>query len=197
MTNQPAMPSVLDETTENLERTTQIGPGHTSGAPVPPYEVTIRIEQPMLRRVLRELLDRYLGRKRYIAALIIGYALAVQLLRQHYNWLTWVLIGLLLVAVVVPMLLHSLMFRRWLRQYRAEHGDEARYRFDEHGIEVAAAVGDGQMPWPEFNRLLKLDDAWLLFTQHNAFTILPLQDLEPGLRTLITQKIEANEGEII
>lgn len=191
------MPSILDETTANQVRPSPVGPDHASDQPAPPYEVTIRIERPMLRRVLRELLNRYLGRKRYIAALVIGYALAVQLLRQHYNGITWALIVLLLVAVVVPMLLHSLMFRRWLREYQAEQGDEARYRFDEQGIEVATAAGNGQMPWPEFNRLLKLDDAWLLFTQQNAFTILPLHDLEPGLRTLITQKIEANEGEIV
>lgn len=192
------MSSVLDDTAAVPEQSAPPRSNQSGSGPHAPYEVTIRIETPMLRRVLRKLLDRYLGRKRYIAALIFGYAVIALFLEQDYSWYTWVAAGLLVVAVVVPMLLRSMMFYRWLRQYRAEQGDEARYRFDDTGIEVADAAGSGQMPWQEFNRLLKLDDAWLLFTRrNNAFTILPLRDLNPGLCDLITGKIEANEGEII
>lgn len=191
------MSSVLDDTAPIPEQSAPPRPSQSSGEPPIPYEITIRIEKPMLRRVLRELVNRYLGRKRYIMALIIGYAVIALLLEQDHSWYTWALAGLLVVAVVVPMLLHTITLRRWLRQYQAEQGDKAWYRFDDRGIEAVAATGKGQMPWREFNRLLKLNDAWLLFTNRNAFTILPLRDLDPGLRDLITGKIEANEGEII
>lgn len=168
-----------------------------SDEPPMPYEVTIRIEKPMLRRILHDLVNLYLGRKRYLAALIIGYAATALLLKGDYSWYTWVVVGLLVIAVLVPMLLHSMMLRRWLRQYRAEHGDAPWYRFDDDGVETVAAGGKGRIPWREFNSLVKLDDAWLLFTRDNAFTILPLGDLHPGLRDLITRRIEANDGEII
>ncbi|MDN5848388.1 MAG: YcxB family protein [Nitrococcus sp.] len=163
-----------------------------------PYEVTIRMEDPMLRRVLRVILNRYMGRKRYTVALIFGYAVIALLLLHNYSWYTWVLAGLLVVGAVVPILLHSMMFRRWFRQYRAEQGEEAQYRFDDTGIEVITTAGKDQLPWQEFSTLVKLEDVWLLFTRrNNAFTILPLRDLNPGLRDLITGKIEANEGEVI
>lgn len=192
------MPSFPDDTSTISEQATPSSMSQPNGGPPMPYEVTIRIEKPMLRRVLHDLLNRYLGRKRYIAALLFGYPVIALLLKQNYSWYTWVLVGLLMVAVVLPMLLRSMMFRRWFRQYRAEQGEKAQYRFDDNGIEVMTAAGTGQLPWQEFNRLLKLDDAWLLFTRrNNAFTILPLRDLNPGLRDLITGKIEANEGEII
>lgn len=190
------MSSVLDDTSPIPEQSAPTRSSQPGGAPPMPYEITIRIEKPMLRRVLRQLVNRYLGRKRYIMALIIGYAVVALLLEQDHSWYTWVLAGLLVVVVVVPMLLHSITLRRWLRQYQAEQGEEAWYRFDDDGIEAVVAAGKSQMPWQEFNRLLKLNDAWLLFTTCNAFTILPLRDLDPGLRDLITSKIEANEGEI-
>lgn len=191
------MSSVLDKTSPIPEQSALPRSSQCSGEPPTSYEITVRLEKPMLRRVLRELVNRYLGRKRYLMALILGYAVIAMLLERDYGWYTWVLAGLLVVAVVVPMFLHSMLLRRWLRQYQAEQGDEAWYRFDDGGIEAMAAEGKGQMPWREFNRLLKLDEAWLLFTNRNAFTILPTHDLDPGLRDLITGKIEANAGEII
>ncbi|MDN5869591.1 MAG: YcxB family protein [Nitrococcus sp.] len=163
-----------------------------------PYEITIRMEDPMLRRILRVILDRYMGRKRYTIALVFGYAVIALLLLQNYSWYTWVLAGLLVVGAVVPILLHSMMFRRWFRQYRAEQGEEAQYRFDDNGIEVITATGKHQQPWQEFSALVKLDDAWLLFTRRdNAFTILPVRDLNSSVRDLITGKIEANGGEVV
>lgn len=191
------MSSVLDDTAPIPEQNGAPARPRQSGGEPPSYEVTVRMEKPMLRRVLRELVKRYLGPKRYLLALVFGYAVIALLIERDYSWYTWVLAGLLVIAAVVPIFLHSMLLRRWLRQYQAEQGDEAWYRFDDNGIETVAAVGKGQLPWQEFNRLLKLKDAWLLFTHHNAFTVLPVCDLDPGLRDLITGKIEANEGEII
>lgn len=191
------MSSVVDDTATIPEQTPLSGSDQAGNEPPRSYEITVRIEKPMLRRVLRKLLNSYLGRKRYLAALLIGYAVTTLLLKQNYSWYTWVLVGLLVIVVVLPMLLRSLMFLRWLRAYQTEQGEAACYRFDDAGIEAQVASGQGQMPWQEFNRLLRLDEAWLLFTRGNAFTILPLRDLSPGLRELIMGKIEANEGEII
>ncbi|MCO6440962.1 MAG: YcxB family protein [Nitrococcus mobilis] len=191
------MSSVVDDTAAIPEYKPLSGSNQASSEPPRSYEITVRIEKPMLRRVLRKLLNSYLGRKRYVAALVFGYAVTTLLLKQNYSWYTWVLAGLLIIVVVLPMLLRSLMFLRWLRAYQAEQGEAACYRFDDEGIEARVANGQGQMPWQEFNRLLRLDEAWLLFTRGNAFTILPLRDLSPGLRELIMGKIEANDGEII
>ena len=191
------MSSALDDRSAFPEPAAPARLSHSDGEPPMPYEVTVRIEKPMLRRILHDLVNLYLGRKRYLAALIIGYATFALLLKEDYSWYTWVLVALLVIAVLVPMLLHSMMLRRWLRQYRAEHGDAAWYRFDDDGIETVAAGNEGRMPWQEFNSLVKLDDAWLLFTRDNAFTILPLGDLQPGLCDLIVRRIEANEGDII
>lgn len=173
------------------------GSNPSDGEPSMPYELTVRIEKPMLRRILHDLLNLYLGRKRYLAALILGYAAIALLLKENYSWYTWVVVGLLVIAVLVPMLLHSMMLRRWLRQYRAQQGEAAWYRFDDEGIETVAAHGKDRLPWQEFNSLVKLNDAWLLFTRDNAFTILPLGDLHPSLRDLIVRRIEANDGDII
>src|SRR5690625_904171 len=114
-----AMSSVLDDTSPIPEQSAPPRPSRSGGEPPRSYEITIRIEKPMLRRVLRELVNRYLGRKRYLLALILGYAVIAMLLEHDHSWYTWALAGLLVVAVVVPMLLHSITQRRWLRQYQA------------------------------------------------------------------------------
>lgn len=192
------MSSVLDDSSSIPEQSEQPTSSQSGGEPPLPYEVTVRIEKPMLRRILHEVVNRYLGRKRYWLALIFGYAVATLLWRGDYSWYTWALIGLLIIAVIVPMFLHSMMLRRWLRQYQAEQGDEVCYRFDDEGIGAVTDAGEGRMAWQEFNRLLKLKEAWVLFArQDNAFTILPLRDLNSALCELITKKIEANEGEIV
>ncbi|MGD8430085.1 MAG: YcxB family protein [Ectothiorhodospiraceae bacterium] len=159
-------------------------------------EYAVSLGDDLLRATLRRFINRYIGWKFRAAAVVIAFAAALLLFQRDFSWYTWTLSALVVLSVVFLLLMHTVMFSLWVRQFRRIQDDSFTVRLDDNGIATRGANHGGSLEWRQINRVWRFPGAWLLFTASEHVTIVPTSGIDDSALDFIAGKVESNGGEV-
>jgi YcxB-like protein len=160
------------------------------------HEVTLRYNEPLLRRAVVCFWWRTVGPGYVIAQVILAACLVWLMLNGDRSWLSGALAMCFVMGIAVPVAVFVVHYRNSMRKFRAMGEPEATFTAGESSFSLASRLGSSTAPWSAITEVWQFPTFWLLFFSRAQFSTVPLADITPETKAFILERVEASGGKI-
>lgn len=160
------------------------------------HEATLVYTEVLLKEAVFGFWRRTVGVGIFIAAALVCAYLVYALGVGSPSWVEGALGAVVVLAMLMPMALYLVHYRKSFRKFRAMREPRALMRAEDSSLTVSSDAGSSTIPWSRVSEVWRFPGFWLLLFSKAEFMTVPTVGVSAEMQTFILQKVQASGGKL-